>query len=114
MMSSRECQRFLSWLSFVLDATHSHTHVRVGFSDYKLLIHAATDNPFLLYSTTDRFDEFDSDGSISGSAIRALARDVTYASVESSNTTMVNNVRSRFQNDENIFCHTRELNESDE
>jgi hypothetical protein len=23
--------------------------VRIGFSDYKLLIHASTDNPFLLY-----------------------------------------------------------------
>jgi len=25
--------------------------VRAGFSDYKLLIHAATDNPFLLFTT---------------------------------------------------------------
>jgi len=29
--------------------THTHTHVRVGFSDYKLLMHAAAaDNPSLL------------------------------------------------------------------
>jgi hypothetical protein len=37
---------------------HPHTHLRIGFSDYKLLIHAATDNPLLLYyifSITDSF-----------------------------------------------------------
>jgi len=52
-------------LSFVLDTMRLHTHVRVGFSDYKLLIHAATDNPFLLYyiymhtsREIDRFSQF--------------------------------------------------------
>jgi len=38
--SRHKCQPLLSRLSFVLDNT-KQMHVRVGFSDYKLLIHAA-------------------------------------------------------------------------
>jgi len=55
--SSRECQRFLSHLFFVLDATcPTRALVRVGFSDYKLLIHAANDNPFLLYYVINKIN----------------------------------------------------------
>jgi len=39
----------VSTASFAVVPDVQHTHVRVGFSDYKLLIHAATDNLFLLY-----------------------------------------------------------------
>jgi len=41
------CQRFLRGCPLFWTRRIQHTHV--GFSDYKLLIHAATDNPFLLY-----------------------------------------------------------------
>jgi uncharacterized protein YdiU (UPF0061 family) len=34
---------------FIWTRRVQHTHVRVGFFDYRLLIHAATDNPFLLH-----------------------------------------------------------------
>jgi len=46
-----ECQQFLRGCSFFWMRRVQHTHVRVGFSDYKLLIYA--DNPFLLYYTNN-------------------------------------------------------------
>jgi len=44
-------------------------HVRVGFSDYKPLIHAATDNPFLLYYDTSRPPNSNRSSTLNGSDV---------------------------------------------